>query len=362
MKSFRVQTATFWKVFFQEEKSLRQLLDQGEDHRALIEHKMKQVLDICMSDCAFAISKKSNGRYELVLSPQKDKLFILYLRYLISQVPKTLLYLWDFYYANQPCEDRSVKFNVRGNMIGFADVQVYPTIRDQSFALEIYGDVFRNMRKGEQLQKIYELLDGAIGEIPAMYRIATIRFLKKRKSGGITMDQLDAYMKETIEKQRWMNVKHPLQVYRSYTMIPRRRDFHLRNDVYNGITSQPALITEMNRYDDTHIRWGEANGIMIGFAFYEHSQIAMQRRIAVRENLEEKLSQCCEVKQAAENIGAANGLFYTYLDYVVYDWELFVSILNEVMEDVNTQLYGFQYMISGEQPLYMVNNQPSGKS
>ena len=54
-------------------------------------------------------------------------------------------------------------------------------------------------------------------------------------------------------------------------------------------------------------------------------------------------------------------LFYTYLDYVVYDWELFVKILNEVMEDVNTQMYGFQYMISGEQPLYLVNNKPSGQ-
>ena len=361
MKSFRIQAGTFWKVFFQEEKNLRQLLDHENDHRTLIEYKMKQVLDICLSDCAFTIAKKPNGRYELVLSPQKDKLFILYLRYLTAQVPKTLLHLWDFYYANHPCEDRGIKFTVRDQTIGFADIQVYPTIKDQSFALEIYADVFRNMRKEDHFQKIYELLDSAIGEIPTMYWIQSIRFLKKRKSGGIRMDQLSDYIKETIEKQHWMNVSHPLQVYSAYTVLPRRRDFHLRNDVYSGISSQTALIAEMNRYDDTHVRWGEANGIIIGFVFYEHMHLAKGDRIIVRENLEEKLNHCCEIKQAAENIGAANGLFYTYLDYVVYDWELFVKILNEVMEDVNTQMYGFQYMISGEQPLYLVNNKPSGQ-
>lgn len=361
MKSFRVQTATFWKVFFQEEKDLRRLLDHEQDQSDLIQHKMKQLLDICMSECAFTITKKANGRYELVLSPQKDKLFILYLRYLVTQAPKTLLHLWDFYYANQPSKESNRKFKMKGQMIGLADVQVYPIIKDQSFALEIYADVFRNMRKEEQYQKIYELLDDAIGEIPTMYLIQSIRFLKKCKSGGIRMDQLGDYMKDTIENQHWMNVHHPLQVYSTYTVLPRRRDFHLRNDIYNGISSQMALIAEMNRYDDTHVRWGEANGIIIGFVFYEHMQLAKQDRMIVRENLEEKLSRCCEAQKVGENIGAANGLFYTYLDYVIYDWELFVKILTEVMEDVNTQLYGFQYMISGEQPLYLVNNKPSGQ-
>lgn len=360
MKSFRIQTATFWKVFFQEEKSLRQLLDQ-DDHHALIKRRMKQLLDICMSDCAFSISKKANGRYELVLSPQKDKLFILYLRYLINQVPKTLLHLWDFYYANQPWEDHNKKLTIRNQDLSLADIQVYPTIKKRSLALEIYADVFRNMRKEEQLQKIYELLDGAIGEIATMYWITSIRFLKKQKSGGLRMDQLDDFMKETMKEQRWMNVDHPFQVYSAYSIMPKHRDFHLRNDVYSGISSQTSLISEMNRYDDTHVRWGEANGIIIGFVFYEHMQLNSQNRISVRENVEEKLSHRCEEKQVAENIGAANGLFYTYLDYVVYDWELFVTILNEVMDDVNTHLYGFQYMISGEQPLYTVNNKPSGK-
>lgn len=361
MKSFRIQTDTFWKVFFQEEKDLRQLLDHEQDHEELIQRKMKRLLDIAMSDCAFTVTKH-NERYELILSPQRDKLFILYLRYLIEQAPKTLSYHWDFYYAKPPGKDRRREFTVRDQKLGLKDIQVYPTIKNQSFSLAIYADVLRNMRREDQYRIMDELLDHAVGEIAAMYQIHSLRFLKNKKSGGITLDQLAELMQKTISEQGWMNIDHPFQVYRAYTAMPRRRDFHLRNDIYNGLSSQTALLVEMNHYDDTHVRWGEANGIIIGFVFYEHLQLPKQQRILVRENLEERLSRWCEEKRVAENIGVANGLFYTYLDYVIYDWEQFVELLGKAMEDVDTQLYGFQYMISGEQPLYVADNRPRGQS
>jgi len=362
VKSFRDQVIRFWDVFTKEELHLRAMLDDEANTHDQLQHKTKQILDICMSECDFTIEKNDEGRYVLTLSPQRDALFILYLRYVIDKAPKALTKHWDFYYSKQKKNDADFTIQWKDRCFSYRDVIVYPRIHDQHFILSVYIDYFQEFRRDERSDIVYQLLTACIGEIYTMYLIESIKFLKRKKPGGMTLDQLPDYIEEVIQTQHWLNVNDPLQVYSPYTILPRKNEFHLRDDIYRGVSSQLKLINEMVHYDDTHVRWAEANGIIIGFVFYEHVSIDKKEQLVLRESLEEKLSHACEEKQIAENIGVAGGIFYTYLDYVVYDWEMFLAILPEFMDDVNTRMYGFQYMVSGEQPLYVVNNKISGQS
>lgn len=362
MKSFKEQTMRFWTVFSKEEAHLRELCDQLPKNRSKLRRTMKQILDICMSECAFTIDKNSSQRYVLTLSPKRDHLFILYLRYVIDKAPTRLCKYWDFYYAKQKVHHSDYQIEVGEQRIGFHDLYVFPHIKNQHIYLDVYINHLYKLHKEKQLQIAYEMMTACIGEIDAMYLLQGIRIIKRKKAGSFTLDRFPVFIKDLLQTEHWINVNNPLQVYSQYTILPRRHEIRLRDDMYSGVSTQLQLIHEMVHYDDTHIRWAEANGIIIGFIFYEHLKIERKDQAALRENLEERITKLCADEQIAENIGVAGGIFYSYLDYVVYDWERFLQVIPDILDDVNTKTYGFQYMISGEQPLYVVNNVISGKS
>lgn len=362
MKSFKDQVMRFWNVFVKEEQQLRDLCDQLPNTQAQLQHTMKQTLDICLSECAFTITKNSLKRYVLTLSPNRDPLFILYLRYIVNKAPKRLSEHWDFYYAKQKTEDKDFMITVGEHTIGFHEVYVFPYIRNQHLSLDIYISHLYHLHKEKQLRIAYQLLIACIGEIDTMYLLESVKIMKRKKVGSFSLDRLPDFIEDLIQSEHWINVKNPLQVYSPYTILPRKHELRLRDDMYRGVSSQLRLINEMVHYDDTHIRWAEANGIIVGFIFYEHMKIERNKQAELRECLEEKISKACEREEIAENIGVAGGIFYSYIDYVVYDWERFLQIIPDFLDDVNTKTYGFQYMVSGEQPLYAVNNIISGQS
>lgn len=362
MKSFRDQVMLFWEVFAKKEQHLRELCDELPETRTQLNHTMKQTLDICLSECAFSITKNTAQRYVLTLSPNRDPLFILYLRYIVNKAPQILSQHWDFYYAKQRVEHNDFRIESDEYSIGFRDVYVFPQIHNQHLTLEVYIHNLYHLRKEKQLQIAYQLLTACIGEMDTMYLLDRVKMIKRKKTGSFTLDRLPEFIEDLIQSEHWINVKNPLQIYSPYTILPRKHELRLRDDMYRGVSSQLRLINEMVHYDDTHIRWAEANGIIVGFIFYEHMKIERNKQAELRESLEEKISKACEREEIAENIGVAGGIFYSYIDYVVYDWERFLKLIPDFLDDVNTKSYGFQYMISGEQPLYEVNNIISGQS
>lgn len=361
MKSFREQVKLFWKAFFLEEKKLRNLIDQlpAEQEKVLI--SIKSLLDICLDQSLFEVGKNSDGRYELVLCANGDPLSLLYHHYIVEKAPRTLQRYWNFYEA-KPCVNiDNFSLNIHGKEVAQRDVILYPKLMDQRISLDVYCDVFLKMSLEDAMQNLFLLLDASIGEVYTMNYIGELHIIKEKQNGGITLDLLGSYLKELMSKEAWTNRHDSLQVYTNYTIQPKKENFYLREDVFSGMSTQINLINEMLRFGSYHVKKAEMNGIQLGFLFYEHSAISPQERFLVRESIEEKITCQCAIKQVAENIGAANGIYYTYLDYVVYDWEKFLAILVPIMEDVNTMLYGYQPMIIGEQPLYLVDNRPSGQ-
>lgn len=360
MKSFREQVKLFWKAFFQEEKKLRMMMDEFPEHHDELIADIRHLLNICLKDCPFETGKDPDGHYKLVLTPNGDPLTILYLRYIIERAPKILCRIWNFYYAKQCVDMDHCSITIQDHDIVQRDIILYPKVIEQRIHIDVYADILLRMDPEEASRTVYLLLDASIGEVYTMNYIGEIHLVKKKQDGGITLDLLNAYLHEVMSREGWMNRHDSLQVYSNYTIQPKQADFYLREDVYSGISTQIELINEMLQFGSYHVNYANSNGIQVGFLFYEHSQIAKDELFSLRESIDEQISNLFAEKHVAENIGAANGLYYTYLDYVVYDWERFLQMIVPVMEDVNTQLYGFQHMVIGEQPLYLMDNRPKG--
>lgn len=360
MKSFREQSKLFWKAFFMEEKKLRSWIDDLDHHQMDVETLMKQLLHICFLDPTFEVGKGASGRYELILSPNGDPLTLLYHRELFLYMPKTLQRVWDVYEAKPKEDPQEISIDFQDKCIHQKEVFVSCHIKEERVDLDVYCEAMQGVSMEDRMQVIYPLLDASIGELNTMNDIGMVNFVSEKPEGSIPLEHLSAYLENLREKEGWENRYCGAQVYTNYAMQPKQRDFYLREDIYQGSTSQIQLINEMLQQGNYHVRIAEQQGIQIGFVFFEHSMIPPEERFLFRENLEEKLSMAFAKKHVSENIGSANGWYYTYLDYVVYDWEKFLALLVPVMEDANTLLYGFQPMILGAPPLYVVDNRPSG--
>ncbi len=377
MESFRKQVRLFWEAFFKEEKQLRGWLDHHEDVRA--KKRLSTLLQEYIGECRFCLRKVGSDRYEWCLTPQGDTLLYLCYRYLMERAPNTLHKVWDFHDAlpKRNVSDGWDNLGVRDQKDcagketicadGFTDMEVaqeeriliYPRISRQRFDIDVVCDAWNNYKKADKTKRMQEILDQRIGEYARMFMIGDMKFLKQPREEGMTLAQF-AQFSEDIAWEKKRAYQH--QIYSAYVVLPRYYEYFLRSDVYSGVSSQLEIIYDFIHKKEGRVRKARALGVVVGFLFYEHSHIAQEKRLLVRENLEEAVSRICVKGGIAENIGAANGLFYTYLDYVVYDWDLFVEKAMSLFEDVDTHMYGFQPMIMGELPIHLVDNRPKGMS
>lgn len=361
MEAFRKQVRLFWEAFFKEEKQLRILLDQNEDKEAT--KCLSVLLREYIGECRFILRKESAYRYEWILTPQGDTLLYLYYHYLMERAPHTLHKVWNFH-DTLPKQNESVETSAQSALMSkqTADeenILIYPHPSAQRFDIDIAAEAWNRWKKADKIKRMQELLDRWIGEYSRMFMINDMKFLKHPRADGMTLAQF-AQFSEDIAWEKRRAYQH--QIYSTYVVLPRYNEYFLRSDIYSGVSSQLDVIHDFFRKREDRVKKANALGIAVGFLFYEHAHIAQEKRLLVRENLEEAISRICVKAGIAENIGAANGLFYTYLDYVIYDWDQFVERAMSLLEDVDTHMYGFQPMIMGELPIHLVDNRPKGMS
>lgn len=353
MESFRKRTERFWAMFVQAEATLREALDEHQEDEA--EQRFQALFSRCLFHCPCWL-RKQEGHYLCIVSSQGDKLKYLFLHYVMERAPHACLVHWRFHDA-LPKGIRT-KGILDDTDERSTQLLLLPHSLRQRFHLDVYAP-FETMKKAEKIKLIHRCLDDAVGEYVRMFLIGQMKLVKQPPQAGISLADFSAL----CERETWVKrQRHAHQIFSTYAIFPNQQEYLMRSDIFSGVSSQLEVITDYIRGKDQRIRQAKEYGIVVGFLFYEHAHLEQSQRLWIRENLEETIAQICVKDGIAENIGAANGLMYTYLDYVVYDWEAFVKAALAVMEDIDTHLYGFQSLIHNELPLHLVDNRPQGMS
>lgn len=355
MKNFKERVSNFWFAISASDEYLRDLCDHMPESKYKLQGAIELIINICFSKCYYDIKKDDNGRYILILSPSCNPLNVLYIRYLLNQAPKELHEHWDFYCGFPKTNNPNYVIEAKGYQFGFHDLYIYPKINQGFMDFEVYAENFQHLDYRMKIYVTYDLMQACLGEIDLIYLVKHVKISQEKLTDSFPLDQLPTYIKNVIQKEQWFNTENPFQVYKPYSTIPRTNDTDLRDDMYYGYSTQIKLMNEVFDFDDHQIQAAKENGITVGFIFYEHTRISRNKREALREELEDKITEACERKQIAENIGIAGGVYYSYIDYVVYDWECFTEVMSEFLADVDTAVYGFHYFASKEKPFYMVN-------
>lgn len=134
---FKERTKFAWEEFIEQEKELRKIMDEDENNERGEEliKKCEDILNIAFYDVAFELG--FNGeKYELILTPEGDKVKLFELVYFAKHAPKETTDNWNILVGRQATINTGLRvndFDINGD-----DVLVWVNKNDEGVDLSVY--------------------------------------------------------------------------------------------------------------------------------------------------------------------------------------------------------------------------------
>ncbi|OUQ26425.1 hypothetical protein B5E80_02235 [Flavonifractor sp. An135] len=338
---FRERTAAAWENFAEREGQLRQIMDEDETHtrgEKLI-RACEAILNQAFDDISFELG--FNGEtYELILTPEGDKVKLFELVYFQKHAPKSVLEHWNILVGRQPLQSIGLRTE-DGCEISGDDVQIWLEELDKNrFAISAYCEKLLPMlqaSKGRVWWMLTTLTDQVLGEISHMRYIDRFDVLEQPKeSPSIRMSQLPDKLREQGLKLS-TDPEAYLETYLGYQMEPREDpDADWRLDVMAGSTCCAPLINGYLEADNDFMDRLHADGAVAGFFCYPLDSLRegeeTQKIFAFRDRLEEALT-AGDGPELLTLTGGATGLYCGYVDFIAWDLRAALQLAQEFFED-----------------------------
>mgnify|MGYP000834908242 CR=1 FL=1 len=136
---FRERTEDWWETFAEMEAELRQMMDDDKNHTrgAELVAQMEDTLNLVFDEISFEMG--FNGeKYELILTPEGDKVKLFELVYFQKHAPKEVLEHWNILVGRQPIRNIGLRTDDGWDISG-EDVQIWLEEQgEHSFAISAY--------------------------------------------------------------------------------------------------------------------------------------------------------------------------------------------------------------------------------
>ena len=169
---FRERTENWWETFAEMEAELCQMMDEDKDHTrgAELVSQMQETLNLVFDEISFEMG--FNGeKYELILTPEGDKVKLFELVYFQKHAPKEVLEQWNILVGRQHLQNIGLRTDDGWDISG-EDVQIWLEEQgENSFAISAYCEKLLPMLREEEGRAwwmLTTLTDQVLGEIPHM--------------------------------------------------------------------------------------------------------------------------------------------------------------------------------------------------
>ncbi len=347
-KSFKQRIEEFWRAFEKEEHQIRELIDSKSNSETLVA-AMNKLLSIAFDEPLFEMGfNDEQGKYELITTPEGDRIKLPLTYYWKQKAPKSLERKWNFY-STRPANHANFGLSMYGIQIDNETVDIYCTVNndDQKFNIEVYSEKINTLNENQRYAIFFILLDQFLGEAYTMQYVGTIDFIEKKSKGqAITPRQLKELIDQTIQEKEWDVLDNPMEVFSSYSMNPQTEnvdDILLRTDIFAGYTSCFPMLRAY--YDEESETFDQVfkNGAVYGFLYYDNTSFSTDELLDFRTNLEDEIVSHYEKSGDAYCIGGATGEYFSYIDFVIFDFEHFLQVAKEVVAQQNLEQVGFKY-------------------
>lgn len=337
---FRERTENWWETFAEMEAELRQMMDEDKDHTrgAEIVAQMEETLNLVFDEISFEMG--FNGeKYELILTPEGDKVKLFELVYFQKHAPKEVLEHWNILVGRQPFQNIGLRTN-DGWEISGDDVQIWLEEQgENSFAISAYCEKLLPMLREEEGRAWWMLTtftDQVLGEIPHMRYIDSFDVLEEPKAEpSFLLSQLpDKLREQGLELST--DPEAYLESYLGYKMEPKQDpDADWRLDVMAGSTCCVPLINGYLNADNDFMDDLHADGAVAGFFCYPldtlREEEGSQKIFDFRDKLEEVLTTG-DGPEVLTLTGGATGLYCGYVDFIAWDIQEALNMAKEFFE------------------------------
>ena len=337
---FRERTEDWWETFAEMESELRQMMDEDKDHTrgAELVAQMQETLNLVFDEISFEMG--FNGeKYELILTPEGDKVKLFELVYFQKHASKEVLEHWNILVGRQPLPNIGLRTEDGWNISG-DDVQIWLEEQgENSFAISAYCEKLLpklQEEEGRAWWMLTTLTDQVLGEISHMRYIDSFDVLEEPKAEpSFLLSQLpDKLREQGLELST--DPEAYLESYLGYKMEPKQDpDADWRLDVMAGSTCCVPLINGYLNADNDFMDDLHADGAVAGFFCYPldtlREEEGSQKIFDFRDKLEEVLTGG-DGSEVLTLTGGATGLYCGYVDFIAWDIQEALNMAKEFFE------------------------------
>ena len=324
---FRERTENWWETFAEMEAELRQMMDEDKDHTrgAELVAQMEGALNQAFDEISFEMG--FNGeKYELILTPEGDKVKLFELVYFQKHAPKEVLEHWNILVGRQPLQNIGLRTEDGWDISG-DDVQIWLEEQgENSFNISAYCEKLLPMLReaeGRVWWMLTTLTDQILGEIPHMRYIDSFDVLEEPKAEpSFLLSQLpDKLREQGLELSTDPNAY--LESYLGYKMEPNEDpDADWRLDTMVGSTCCVPLINGYLNADNDFMDDLHADGTVAGFFCYPLDTLREEEGSQKIFDFRDKLEEVFTTDEGSEVLtltGGATGLYCGYVDFIAWD-------------------------------------------
>ena len=337
---FRERTESTWKDFARQEAQLRRMMDADKDHtrgQELVD-RVEGILNQAFDEISFEMGV-GGEKYELILTPEGDKVKLFELVYFQKHAPKEVLEHWNILVGRQPSQNIGLRTEDGWDISG-EDVQIWLEEQgENSFALSAYCEKLLPMleeERGRAWWMLTTLTDQVLGEISHMWYIDDFDVLDQPKAEpSFPLSQLPDKLKEkganlTTDPEAY------LESYLSYQLEPNDDpDADWRLDTIVGSTCCAALINDYLNADNDFMDALHADGAVAGFFCYPLDTLREEEGTEKIFDFRDKLEELFSTGDGPEILtltGGATGLFCGYVDFIAWDIRAALQMAKEFFE------------------------------
>ena len=337
---FRERTENWWETFAEMEAELRQMMDEDKDHTrgAELVAQMQETLNLVFDEISFEMG--FNGeKYELILTPEGDKVKLFELVYFQKHAPKEVLEQWNILVGRQPLQNIGLRTDDGWDISG-EDVQIWLEEQgENSFAISAYCEKLLPMLREEEGRAwwmLTTLTDQVLGEIPHMRYIDSFDVLEKPKAEpSFLLSQLpDKLREQGLELST--DPEAYLESYLGYKMEPKQDpDADWRLDTMVGSTCCVPLINGYLNADNDFMDDLHADGAVAGFFCYPLDTLREEEGTEKIFDFRDKLEELFTTGNGPEVLtltGGATGLYCGYVDFIAWDIRTALNMAKEFFE------------------------------
>lgn len=336
--SFKDRTKKAWEEFIKQEKELRKIIDEDKnnEHGNELIKKCTEILNIAFYDISFELGYNGN-KYELILTPEGDKVKFFELVYFAKHAPKEIENDWNIIVGRQPITNMSLR--VDDFDINADDVLVWVKQNEGGVDLSVYCEKTQKLLKEEE-NRVWWLLttmtDLVLGEIIHMRYIDSFDIIDSIKDDNwITLTKLPLKLEE-MGFTLGNDPEALIELYTGYEMKPvEDEDADLRLDTIFGSTCCAAIINEYLSNEEDSMDNLQADGSVAGFFYYPLGGFSgenfTQKIFDFRDKFEEYLLKTCG-EDCIVLIGGASGTRFGYVDFIAWDIQSVLKIAKEFFD------------------------------